>query len=32
MSAGTPVRYQHLFTNGEALDMARLEGRLRWKW
>jgi hypothetical protein len=32
MSAGTHVRYQHLFTNGEALDMARLEGRVRWKW
>lgn len=32
ISVGTHVRYQHLFTSGDALDMARLEGRLRWTW
>jgi hypothetical protein len=32
IGAGTHVRYEHLFTNGEALDEARIEARVRWKF
>jgi hypothetical protein len=30
LALGTHVRYEHLFTSGDALDKARVEARARW--
>ncbi len=32
LALGGRVRYQHVFTSGDALDHARVEGRVRWKF
>jgi hypothetical protein len=32
IALGSLVRYQHIFSSGEALDHARVEARLRWRF
>ncbi len=32
LALGSQVRYQHIFTSGDALDHVRVEARVRWKF